>query len=119
MTLTTVRSVSALRTGRWSPGAGVRETDDAYLVEVELPGVKRRDVTVEVTGNEVAVQGKAGRRDLFRLRSRRTDEFSYRVTLPDEVDSGAASAALTKGVLTVRVPKREFARRRRIPVHSA
>ncbi|KZB84315.1 Hsp20/alpha crystallin family protein [Amycolatopsis regifaucium] len=133
MTLTAVRSVSALERwdpfleledlhrwmGRWSPAAAVRETDDAYLVEMELPGFKRRDVTVEVTGSEVAVRGTAGRRGLFRRRTSRTRDFVYRTTLPDGVNTDAVSATLAKGVLTVRVPKREFARRRRIPVHSA
>jgi HSP20 family protein len=132
MTLMAVRSVSVLdrwdpfgefddlhrRPGRWSPAAAVRETDDAYLVEVQLPGLKRRDVTVEVTGSEVAVTGEAGRRGLFRHRARRAGEFACRVTLPDEVDTDAVSAALARGVLTVRAPKREFARRRRIAVDS-
>ncbi|KDN21895.1 Hsp20/alpha crystallin family protein [Amycolatopsis rifamycinica] len=119
MTLTAVRSVSAL--DRWDPFGefDVRETDDAYLVEVQLPGLKRRDVTVEVTGSEVAVKGEARRRGLFRRRARQVGEVSCRVTLPDEVDTDAVSAALAKGVLTVRAPKREFARRRRIAVTSS
>jgi HSP20 family protein len=145
MTLPAVRSVSSpqrwdpfgefedlhRQLGRWldsvaaSVGDGgraaeVRETDEAYLVEVELPGVRRGDITVELAGRELAIKGEwKERRGLFRRRVRRTGRFAYRVTLPGDVDSDIAAAALTEGVLTVRVPKTEAARRRRIPVKGA
>jgi HSP20 family protein len=42
----------------WTPAADLTETEDAYLVEVELPGVKRDDITVETSGGELAVAGE-------------------------------------------------------------
>ena len=41
----------------WAPLADLRETEDAYVVEMDLPGVKKDDITVEVSGNELVVTG--------------------------------------------------------------
>lgn len=103
----------------WLPLADVSETDDAYLVEVDLPGVKRNDIDIEVTGNELTITGElkhTERKGLFRKRTRRTGEFEYRTTLPREVDPDRIDATLTEGVLTVRIPKTDTAKRRRIQI---
>jgi HSP20 family protein len=77
----------------------VQETDEAYLVEVTLPGVKRRDVEVDLAGSEPAVKGELRQKwweQLFRSRTRRTGAFACRVTLPDEVNGGDVQATLAK-----------------------
>jgi HSP20 family protein len=115
--------------GRWSslpsllegftPLADVEETDEAYVVEVELPGVKRDDVSVEVAGRRVTVSGERKERQrtgILRRQSRTVGRFHYEVVLPSEVDEGAIEASLDEGVLTVRVPKAEAERPRRIAV---
>jgi len=53
---------------------------------------------------------------ILRRRTRRTGQFDYRVRLPGDVDEEGIEASLEGGVLTVRVPKSERARRRRIEV---
>jgi len=103
----------------WSPAADVTETEDAYLVEVELPGVKREDITIDLVGSELAISGELTekeRQGLFRHRTRRTGQFSYQVTLPRDVDADKIEASLADGVLTVRVPKSEAAKPRRIAI---
>ncbi|WP_158847848.1 Hsp20/alpha crystallin family protein [Saccharothrix deserti] len=103
----------------WSPLADVAETDDAYLVEVELPGVKREDINIDLIGSELAITGELKekeRQGLFRSRTRRTGQFSYRVTLPHDVDADKVEANLADGVLSVRVPKSEAAKPRRIAI---
>ncbi len=104
----------------FTPLADVEETDDAYLVEVELPGVSREDVSVEQTGGRLVVHGERKERErvgILRRRTRTTGRFYYEVDLPAELDDQAVTASLDRGVLTVRVPKSGSARRRRIPVH--
>lgn len=106
----------------WAPLADVTETEDAYLVEVELPGVKRDDITVEFTGAELRITGEFTERERegrLRRKTRRTGRFEYRTTLPSEVNADAISAELADGVLTVRVPRAESAKPRRIPITGA
>jgi HSP20 family protein len=105
----------------WWPAADVEETDQAYLVELELPGVKREDVSVEVAGGELAVTGEIKERQrmgLLRSRARRVGRFDYRVSLPACIEADQVSASLTGGVLTVQVPKTERDRPRKIPIRS-
>src|SRR3984957_15581343 len=69
--------------GAWLPAADVVETDGAYVIEVELPGVRREDVDVNLNGNELVVTGevKARKREgLYSRRTRRVGAFEVRVT---------------------------------------
>jgi HSP20 family protein len=106
----------------WSPLVDIEETDDAWIVEIELPGVKRHDVKVEVRDSELAISGEIKERErkgILRRRTRRTGRFDYRVTLPGQADADNIAATLVDGVLTVRVPKPEQARPRPIEVRVA
>ncbi len=103
----------------WSPLADVSETDDAYVVEVELPGVRRDDVTIELVRTELVVSGEFKERQrhgLLRHRTRRVGRFRYQVSLPDAVDADNVEATLEDGMLSIRVPKSEAARPRRIAI---
>ncbi len=105
--------------GSFTPLADLEETDDAYLVEIELPGVKRDDVSVEVAGRRLTVSGERKERQrvgILRRRTRTVGRFHYEVVLPGEVDEEGVTASMEEGVLTVRVPKPASERPRRIPV---
>ena len=105
----------------WSPLVDLEETDDVFLVEADLPGVKRENVNVELVGNELAISGEikeTERKGVVRRQSRRTGRFSYRVSLPSHVDPEKVEANLSDGVLKVRVAKAERAQRRRIDIKS-
>src|SRR5690606_26044133 len=102
-----------------TPLADVEETDDAYVVELDLPGVKRGDVDVEVDGRRLSVRGERKEREragILRRRERTVGRFAYEVTLPGDVDADGVEARLDDGVLSVRLPKPEHDRRRRIPI---
>jgi HSP20 family protein len=105
----------------WSPFVDIEEQDDAYELEVELPGAKRDDVNIEVVGNELSINGdikEKERKGAIRRRTRRTGRFEYRVRLPDQVDASKIQASLDQGVLTVRVPKAERAKRQKVEIKS-
>jgi HSP20 family protein len=105
--------------GAWSPPVDIEEQDDAYLIEAELPGVKREDIEIELVGDELTISGEIKERErqgILRRRTRRVGRFEYHVRLPERVDPEGVNAQLSDGVLTVRVPKSEQAQRRRIEV---
>lgn len=105
--------------GVWTPLADVEETEDAWIVEAELPSVDRDDIRVELRDSELVIAGEIKekeRKGVLRRRTRRTGEFEYRVALPGPADEEHIEAKLQDGVLRVRVPKSEQARRRRIEV---
>jgi HSP20 family protein len=105
----------------WTPPVNIEETDDAYVVEAEVPGVKREDVNIEIDRNELSITGEIKeqeRQGILRKRTRRVGRFEYRVQLPDVVDGDNVDAKLEDGVLRVRLPKSERAQRRRIEVNS-
>jgi HSP20 family protein len=108
--------------GAWMPVTDIEETDDAWVIEVELPGVNRKDVNVEMRDSELIISGEIKekeRKGVLRRQTRKTGEFEYRVTLPGDSDAEHIEANLHDGVLTVRVPKTEQAKPRRIEVKAA
>ncbi|MDQ4133862.1 MAG: Hsp20/alpha crystallin family protein [Actinomycetota bacterium] len=112
-------SVPSFLQGPFTPLADVEETEDSYLVEVELPGVKREDVTVEVAGTRLTVSGERKERErvgILRRRTRTVGRFHYEVTLPGVEDDEEVSASMHEGVLTIRVPKPARDRPRKIPI---
>jgi HSP20 family protein len=105
----------------WAPPVDIEETDEGYVIEAELPGVKREDVNIELIGDELTVTGEIKERErkgVVRRRTRRVGQFELRVVLPDRVEGEKIEASLDAGVLTVRAPKAERASRRKIEVKS-
>lgn len=117
----TFGSSSAL-SGAWTPPVDIEETDDAFVVEAELPEVKREDISVELNDNELSIHGEIKERErtgILRRQTRRTGQFDYRVTLPGQVDPDSTEASLKDGVLRLTVHKNEGQRRRRIEIASS
>jgi HSP20 family protein len=108
--------------GIWMPVTDIEETEDAWVVDAELPGVDKKDVNVEMRDSELIISGEIKekeRKGILRRQTRKTGEFEYRVTLPGETDAEHIDANLHDGVLTVRVPKTEQAKPHRIEVKAA
>ena len=104
--------------GLWAPPADIEETDDAWLVKAELPGAKGNDLEIEVSDDELSITGelKEEREGRPRRRMRRTGRFEYHASLPPGIEADKTEASLDNGVLTVRIPKGEKAKPRRIQV---
>lgn len=106
-------------TALWSPAVDVEETDAAYVVEAELPGIKEDDVDVQLANNVLSIHGEVKERErtgVLRRKTRRTGEFDYRMTLPADVDPDKVTATLRDGVLRVEVAKAEAVQPRRIQI---
>jgi HSP20 family protein len=103
----------------WTPPVDIVETDDAWIVEAELPGIDRKDITIELNDNELSISGEIKEREregILRRRTRRVGQFDFHVTLPAAVDPDDITAVMRDGVLRVNVPKPQAARRQRIEV---
>jgi HSP20 family protein len=100
-------------------GAELEETDDAYLIEFDVPGVAKKDIAIDVTGRRVCVHGareEKERTGVLRHSTRTGGNFSYEVRLPSPVDDQGVTATLDGGVLTVRVPKSGDAKTTRVEI---
>jgi HSP20 family protein len=98
------------------PGASLEETDEAFVFELDLPGVSKEDITIEVSSNRVSVKGdrKEPQRDgVVRRSTRVTGTFAYEVTMPAPIEGTDVTAAMTDGVLKITAPKAIAAR----PMH--
>jgi HSP20 family protein len=105
----------------WVPAVDIEETEDAWILEAELPGVNRRDIRVDVQDGEVVISGEIKEKErvgILRRRTRRVGEFEFRAALPGHIDADEIDADVKDGVLTVRIPKSEQARSRRIEVRD-
>lgn len=95
-----------------SPALDVSESDAAYTVSVELPGVAKEDVKVGIDGRRVSIEAqtrteeekKDGERVVYRERS--MARFSRSFTVATDIDQGASAAKLDNGVLTLTLSKR-------------
>jgi HSP20 family protein len=113
--------VGAIAAMPWSPPADLTESDNAYIVHVELPGVRKDQINVQIAGRELMISGEikeesSGNGQRIHRSSRRTGQFEYRVAFPGDIKAQEVSAELADGVLTVTVPKLEAAAPSRIEV---
>jgi HSP20 family protein len=100
----------------------VEETDDAYVVDLELPGVRREDIDIQLRDNQLRITGEIKERErkgLLRRRERRVGQFEHVVTLPGDVDPNSVDATLADGILSVCVGKAHKTQPRRIEVRES
>ena len=88
-----------------SPAAFIYHTDDEYIMEIELPGVDKKDIDVKITENSFCI--KAPRRNM---------EYTGCWVLAHEFNANKSNASFENGLLTVRVPIVETKEGRRIPI---
>jgi HSP20 family protein len=110
---------SFMRPFRWEPAVetpqirlDVSETDDAYTVKAEIPGVRKEDIHVEIEGTQVLITAEV-KKDMEEkkegrvLRSERSYGMASRMfTLGFEVERSKAVAKYLDGVLTLTLPKK-------------
>jgi HSP20 family protein len=93
-----------------SPSLDVAESDKAYEIAVELPGVEEKDLDVTVSDGVLAIKGEKRSESEEKEKNYHRVERSYgsferRLTLPAEVDADKIDAGFANGVLTVTIPK--------------
>jgi HSP20 family protein len=100
----------------------VTESDNAYLVKAEIPGVNKEDIQVSIEGNQVTIGAEVKRetdaKDGERLlRRERYYGSTYRsFTLPVEVDESTSNAKYENGILQLTLAKKPAATGRRLTI---
>lgn len=113
------REVQQKADGVYTPRADILETDEAFWIRVDLPGVKPADVKLDCQEGQLVLHAQCtprqyGRRALWREYG--VGDYHRSFVLGEQVDGDKIEAVLADGVLTVRLPKTETARPRRIEV---
>jgi len=91
----------------FTPPLDVRETDDEYLVLVDVPGVKPGDVTIEISDQVLSISGSRAPTETgeAQLSERPWGSFARTLTLPTGVNEEQIVANYNEGVLELHVPK--------------
>jgi HSP20 family protein len=108
-------------TRAWAPALDIAEGKGAYLVTVELPGVKLDDLEITLEDGLLTIQGERqfahdSSEEQFHRIERRSGAFRRSITLPAHVEADAVEASMEDGVLRILVPKAEEAKPKRIQV---
>jgi HSP20 family protein len=110
-----------LATRTWTPAVDIQESDDAYRIHAELPGMTKDDVEITLENNVLRLSGerkfeKDVKKENYHRIERTYGTFSRSFALPTQVSSDKVEAKFENGVLTIAVPKAEQAKPRRITI---
>lgn len=99
------------------------ETEDAYVAKLALPGLKAEDFEITLENNILRVHGetrseKETEEARYHVRERRYGAFDRLVRFPSAVNGDQVDASLSEGILTIRVPRAEEAKAKRISVKA-
>ncbi|MDR1174531.1 MAG: Hsp20/alpha crystallin family protein [Treponema sp.] len=114
------------------PAMDIREKDDCYILEMDLPGYDEKDIQINVDGGTLTVESKpeeentgeandekkAKKEGIFLLRERQAASFSRSFKLPENADSAGISASFKNGVLGLNIKKKAQAQKRLIQINT-
>jgi len=108
----------------WQPRSDISETDAAYVVEIDLPGMIIHDISIQLEGTTVVITGQRQSTHSESAKQQARVErpcgtFHRAFTLPTAVKRDEVQATYANGVLTITVPKADAARPRQITVQAA
>ena len=100
-----------------SLGVNIREEDDAYLLSSLVPGLKAEDLNIQVLDDVVRIEGeyKADENE-YLLRELPSGSFTRTLRLPAAIEANSVEAKIADGILTLKLPKAESARPKKIQI---
>lgn len=107
----------------FNPSFEVTETKDAYVFKADVPGVKKEEIEITMTGNRLQISGKReseqeSKSETVYTYERQYGTFVRSFTLPDGIDVDHAKSELKDGVLTLVIPKNAAAQSKKIAIAS-
>ena len=105
----------------WKPAVDILETQETYIFRMDLPGVGKDNINIEIEGTRLTVSGvreleSEPRMAAYHSIERQTGFFEQNYRLPGAVDQDKCEAKYTDGVLTIILPKTEFPREHMVKV---
>jgi len=109
------------------PSVDVRETENSYVLEAELPGFEEKDIVIRLDGNNMTIESKKTEekneegteksgREKFLIQERRVSSFCRSFKLPENADSEGISASFRNGILSLDIKKKAEAQTRLIQI---
>ena len=116
-------TMPSVRSEVFNPDLDVEDRGSEIAVTLDLPGLKKEDINIEISGNTLIVTGE--RKDEMRdekansqYYERRFGRFERQFTLPQDVNPDTVKAHYENGVLQLNLPKMESRQRKSIPIHD-
>ena len=107
------------------PAVDIQETENAYVLEMDLPGFDEKNIEVHVDGSSLTISSKLEERQekkeenqgTYILRERRLSSFSRSFKLPENANPEGVSAEFKNGILSLQIQKRAEAQKRTIQIN--
>jgi len=105
----------------WYPSADIYETKDEYAFKLEVPGLSKDDVKIELNDNTLSISGEKKesnevKKENFHRIESYSGKFSRSFSLPRNIDTKKINANMKNGVLELRIPKAEEQKTKAIPI---
>lgn len=122
-----VNSFGRLRSGQpdmFNPSCDIHESENHFLISLDMPGVKKEDINIEVKDNQLRISGER-RRDVESEQNERSHRhertygrFERMFTVPRNIDASNIEAEYDNGVLNIALPKAEESKGKNIEIQS-
>ncbi len=111
----------SLAPGSWSPAVDIYETGENIVMKAEIPGINRKNITLEVKENTLTLKGerkfeKEVKEENYHRIERSYGSFQRSFTLPSNIERDKVEAKFQDGILEVTLPKVETAKPKQIKV---
>ena len=100
----------------WTPAADIYETESGYAIAIDLPGIRRDAVEIDLDDNRLVVKGSRVIEDTAHRSERPRGKFLRTFSIPGSVDQGGIGADYKDGVLLIRLPKRQEQKAQKITI---
>jgi HSP20 family protein len=100
----------------WTPAADIYETESGYAIAIDLPGIGRDAVDIDVDDNRLIVKGTRLVEESKHRSERPRGKFMRTFTIPGSVDQNGIGADYKDGVLQIRLPKRQEQKAQKITI---
>ena len=110
-------------TSDWVPAVDIQETEDAFVLHADIPGVDPKDIDVHMENGMLTIKGereseKKEEEEGYKRVERQWGSFYRRFSLPESANAEKINAKSKNGVLEITIPKQEKVQARKISVES-